>query len=140
MAVANLIASWSKDPSSQVGAVAIRRDTHAILATGFNGFPRGVKDLPEKYADRAAKYPRIVHAEANCIAHAARHNVSLEGAALYVTHPPCPDCAGLIINAGIQEVIHPPIDDDFKARWGEMLKVSEEMLREASVALRPVTS
>ena len=40
--MAKLVASWSKDPSTQVGAIAVRNRT--VIAQGYNGFPRGVDD------------------------------------------------------------------------------------------------
>lgn len=47
-----------------------------------------------------------VHAEANLIAFAAKHGISLEGATVYTTCAPCLDCAKLLINAGIKKVIY----------------------------------
>jgi len=66
MTMAELISAWSKDPSSQIGAVIVN-DERRILATGYNGFPRGIKDTEERLNDRDEKYPRIVHAEMNAL-------------------------------------------------------------------------
>ena len=83
--LAKHIAQWSKDPSTKVAAVAVST-ANAVLTTGFNGPPRGVKDLPERF-ERPAKYVYTAHAEENLVAHAARQ--VLEGSTVYVTHCCC---------------------------------------------------
>ena len=92
-ALADMVGSWSKDPSTKVGAVIIRPD-RTIASVGYNGFPRGVYDGPEIYEDRPRKLLRTVHAEANAILSARE---PLHGYTLYVTplHP-CANCSGLI--------------------------------------------
>src|SRR5210317_1151786 len=94
--LAKHISHWSKDPSTQVGAVAVRN--RRILATGYNGFPRGVADLPGRLENRNEKYLRTVHAEANAVAQAARNAISLEGSDIYVwPFLPCSSCCTLLI-------------------------------------------
>jgi len=130
--LAKSIASWSKDPSTQVGAVAVKN--RRVLGTGYNGFPHGISDLPGRLADRHEKLLRTVHAEANIIAHAARHGVSLEGSTVYVwPFLPCSNCCTLLIQAGISRVVAPdlPIPD----RWAENFALSQTMFREAKVNL-----
>lgn len=130
--LAKSIASWSKDPSTQVGAVAVKN--RRVLGTGYNGFPHGISDLPGRLADRHEKLLRTVHAEANIIAHAARHGVSLEGSTVYVwPFLPCSNCCTLLIQAGISRVVAPdlPIPD----RWAENFSLSQAMFREAKVNL-----
>jgi deoxycytidylate deaminase len=61
MDMAKMVSTWSKDPSSQIGAVAID-DQFRILATGYNGFPKGIADTEERLNDKDQKYPRIIHA------------------------------------------------------------------------------
>ena len=100
--IAKTVAGWSKDPSTQVGAVAVS-DARAILTTGYNGIPRNVADFPERY-ERPAKYRFVCHAEQNLVAHAARS--VLDGATIYVTHAPCCDCAKLLINAGVRRIFY----------------------------------
>ncbi len=78
-----------------------------IRSTGFNGFPRGIEDSPERLNDRERKYPLVCHAEENAIMHAARIGVSLKGCAAYVTWPPCTRCARSLIQAGIDEIAYP---------------------------------
>lgn len=82
-----------------------------ICATGYNGAPHGLPhcdhppDESEPRAADAATCTTSVHAEANAVAFAARHGVSIEGATLYGTHTPCVHCAMLLVNAGIVRVV-----------------------------------
>lgn len=130
--LAKNLAAWSKDPSTPVGAVAVR--DRRILGTGYNGFPHGIADLPGRLTNRSEKLLRTVHAEANIIAHAARNGVALEGATVYVwPFLPCSNCCTLLIQAGIERVVAPdfPIPD----RWAESFKMSQSMFDEAKVEL-----
>jgi dCMP deaminase len=130
--LAKSISSWSKDPSTQVGAVAVK--DRRVLGTGYNGFPKGVADLPGRLGDRGEKLLRTVHAEANIITHAARHGVSLEGSTVYVwPFLPCSNCCTLLIQAGIVRVVAPnfPIPD----RWEASFALSRSMFNEAKVNL-----
>ncbi|WP_245651027.1 deoxycytidylate deaminase [Paramagnetospirillum marisnigri] len=102
MGFARHAAAKSKDPSTQVGAVAVGPDGE-IRATGYNGLPRGVEDRPERM-ERPAKYLWTSHAEENLVAHAARVGVSLKGCRVYVTHYPCSRCARSLIQAGVTAV------------------------------------
>jgi deoxycytidylate deaminase len=56
--------AWSKDPSTQVGAVTVGSKKE-VLSQGFNGFPRNINDTDERYNNRATKYKFVVHAEMN---------------------------------------------------------------------------
>jgi dCMP deaminase len=130
--LAKHISQWSKDPSTQVGAVAVR--DRRILATGYNGFPRGVADLPGRLENRSEKYLRTVHTEANAIAQAARNAICLDGADIYVwPFVPCSSCCTLLIQAGFSRVVVPdlPIPD----RWEESFQMSQEMFQEAQIDL-----
>lgn len=102
-ALARHIATWSRDPSTQVGAVIVRPD-RTIASVGFNGFPRGVDDVPARYADRPTKYSMVVHAEANAILNA---HGPVAGCTLYSTLMTCNECAKLIIQSGIRNVVAP---------------------------------
>ena len=101
--LARHIATWSKDPSTHVGAVIVRPD-RTIASVGFNGFPRGVDDVPARYANRPTKYAFVVHAEANAILNA---HGPVAGCTLYSTLMTCNECAKLIIQSGITEVVAP---------------------------------
>ena len=123
--LADLVGSWSKDPSTKVGAVIVRPD-RTIASVGYNGFPRGVEDV---YTTRDAKLLRTVHAEANAILAAQE---PLRGYTLYVTplHP-CANCAAYIIQSGIKEV-HYRIGIRGSA-WLEHYEAMKEMFEQAKV-------
>jgi dCMP deaminase len=130
LCLAQHIASWSKDDSTKVGSVIVRPD-RSIASVGYNGFPRGVLDLPERYADREQKYPRVVHAEQNAIL--ASHT-SVRGFNLYVSPlPPCARCAGAIIQAGIARVVTDCKMADVPDRWMADIEIAISMFAEASV-------
>ncbi len=130
--LAKHISSWSKDPSTQVGAVAVK--DRRILATGYNGFPRGVADLPGRLENRNEKYLRTVHAEANAIAQAAKNAISLADADIYVwPFIPCSSCCTLLIKAGIRRVVVP--NTTIPDRWEESFNMSQAMFSEAGIDL-----
>lgn len=96
---AKLLATWSKDPSTQVGCVIVR-DNHA-LGEGYNGFPPGIAD-DERLNDRELKRQIALHAEVNAIIHARGH---VRGATAYSTLLPCSQCAAALIAAGVARVV-----------------------------------
>jgi dCMP deaminase len=101
MSIADTVATRSTCSRLSVGAVLVREGR--ILSAGYNGAPSGVAHC--QHADEGPC--RVaVHAEANAVAFAARHNGGAEGATMFVTHSPCGDCAGLLINAGITNVVY----------------------------------
>lgn len=126
MQLAELVASWSKDPSTRVGAVIVD-DNKIVRGLGFNGFPRGVRDEPERYACREIKYKLIVHAEPNALLNA---NGNIRGCTLYCTKHPCSACAALVIQAGIRAVVCPDGGDE---RWAEDQTLARNMFAEADV-------
>lgn len=129
LALADHVAQWSKDPSTKVGAVIVDGQRR-VRGLGYNGFPRGVDDLPERLNDRPTKYAFVVHAEANAILSAGR----VEYCTIY-TSPlcPCQDCAKLIIQAGITRVVTVKPAD--AARWAESFENAGAMFREANVTV-----
>jgi len=133
MNMAQLISLWSKDPSSKIGAVIVNDDKR-ILATGYNGFPRGIEDTEERLNNRDEKYPRIVHAEMNALMNALYNGVGVKDATLYVFGlPVCPDCTKSVIQAGIKRVVIPyPIEvpGKWKQVWDDR---SHPMFKEAGV-------
>jgi dCMP deaminase len=130
--LARVVAGWSKDPSTKVGAVAVR--DRRILATGYNGLPVHVGDDPERLANRELRLAMTVHAEANVIAYAARHGVCLNGAALYIFPlMACSQCAAQLIQAGLSRIIVPNLVEPL--RWQESFERARLMLIEAGVAV-----
>ena len=130
--LAELVASWSKDSSTKVGAVAVR--DRRILASGYNGLPTGVVDSQFRLEDRDTKLLFTQHAEANCISFAARTGVSLLGSTIYVwPMPPCAHCAASIIQAGIGRVV--VYEVVVPQRWQQSFDAAADMFSEAGVAL-----
>ncbi|OGN26055.1 MAG: hypothetical protein A3B17_02600, partial [Candidatus Yanofskybacteria bacterium RIFCSPLOWO2_01_FULL_45_72] len=130
--IAQKVADWSKDPSTKVGTIIIDRNNR-LVSTGYNGFPQGVLDLPERYNDRNAKYSMIIHSELNAIIFAKR---DLRGYTLY-SYPlqPCDRCAGPIIQTGIKRCVAPPCPPDKDTRWQKSFQVAQTMFKEAGVRL-----
>lgn len=130
MNLAHEVATWSKDPSTQCGAVIVDANRR-VVATGYNGFPRGVDDNPTRYNDRDEKYRYVVHAEANAILNAV---ASVKGGTLYVNPmQPCQECAKLVIQSGIKRVVTLPPSEERKARWRESFAAAAIMFEEAGV-------
>ena len=133
LALAKEVASWSKDPSTQVGAVTVGNKKE-VLSQGFNGFPRGIVDSEDRYNNRETKYKYVVHAEMNAIYNATYSGVSLDGAVLYVYGLPiCSECAKGIIQVGIKKVIIEKSKE--LENWNESVALSQEMFDEAGVEL-----
>ena len=104
MLIAKEVSTWSKDPSTKVGAVAVDNEKR-IISTGYNGFPTGLRDDALLYENKECKHSRIIHAEMNVIYNAGRHGLSLKGCHLYVWGLPiCCDCALGVIQSGISRV------------------------------------
>lgn len=134
LALAESVAGWSKDPSTQVGAVAVN-DNGNVVAQGYNGFPRGILDDVDRYTDRERKYKYIVHAETNCIYNAAYNGSSLEGCTMYVWPlPVCHECAKAIIQSGVWRVVSPKFTDpETELRWKDSCEQTISMFEEAGV-------
>lgn len=136
MEMAELVATWSKDTSTKVGAIVVGEDRE-IRSTGYNGVVRGVDDdIPERL-ERPTKYDFFEHAERNAVYNACLIGASLKGCVIYVTAMPCPDCARAIIQSGIKMVVTkqlPPIDENTpKGTWRDKVIYSEQMFKEAGV-------
>lgn len=129
--LADSIANWSKDPSSQIGAIAVG-EKGQVLSQGFNGFPRGIRDTKKRLEDRETKYKYIVHAEMNCIYNATFNGVSLDNSTMYISGlPACSECTKGIIQVGVNHVVM--WDRDYPKKWVESFYNSKEMLKEAGV-------
>lgn len=106
MGLAMLSAERSKDPNTQVGACIVN-EAHKVVALGYNGMPRGVKDsdMPwEREGDFLdTKYAYVCHSELNAILNSVANT---EGCTIYVTLFPCNECAKAIVQAGIKRVVY----------------------------------
>lgn len=131
MGLAKVAASWSKDPSRKIGAVAIGKHGQ-ILSTGYNGFPRGIRDN-QRLNDREIKYKLVVHAEHNCIYNATLNGVSLDGASLYVYGlPVCNECAKGVIQVGIKNV-YMCHETKLDQKWKESYEITKSMFNEVDM-------
>lgn len=125
--LAELISSWSKDPSTKVGAVIT--NGNKIISLGYNGFPSKIDD-DSRLLNREEKYKIIIHAERNAILFA---NQSLDNCTIY-TYPfmPCSSCASLIIQSGISRVVS---YSTIPERWKQSFELSKNLLKEAKIPL-----
>lgn len=130
--LAKEISTWSKDPSTKVGAVVIGNNGE-VLSQGYNGFPRSIKDTPQRLKNREKKYNLVVHAEMNAIYNASLNGVSLKGSTLYVYGLPiCNECAKGVIQVGIDKVIATR-PADYNKEWDESIKDAKALFKEAEV-------
>ncbi|MBP3884220.1 MAG: dCMP deaminase family protein [Olsenella sp.] len=127
----------SKDPNTQVGA-CIADTHHRILTVGYNGtphamnddeFPWGVDDDPLK-----DKHSYVVHAEANAVLNYRGSLADLHGAVAYVTLFPCHECAKLLIQAGIGEVVY--LDDKYHGTIDSL--ISRQVLDSCGIGYRQI--
>lgn len=132
MGVAALSAKRSKDPSTKVGCCIVN-DDKKIIGIGYNGLPIGCDDneFPwcndqESWLDN--KYPYVVHAEANAILNTT---TNIKNATMYVTLFPCNECAKLIIQSGIKELVY--MDNKYKDTDNNI--ASQKMLEASGVKL-----
>jgi len=133
MEIARLVAKRSTCLRRAVGAILVK--DKRIIATGYNGPPRGLKHCSETGCLRSQlnipsgerhEICRGLHGEQNAIIQAAIHGVSVEGATLYCTTQPCVICTKMLINAGIKII-------KFEGDYPDELSLS--MLKEAGIEL-----
>ncbi len=134
MAIAQLSARRSKDPNTQVGACIVNSNKR-IIGIGYNGFPTGCSDdeLPwDRDGDFLnTKYPYVCHAEMNAITNAT-NKPDLDGASLYVSLFPCNECAKLIVQVGIKEVVY--LSDKYES--GDIFVAARKIFDMAGVKYR----
>jgi dCMP deaminase len=130
--LAKMVASWSKDPSTQTGAVFVR--DNSVISLGYNGFPKGIADTEERLNDRETKYGIIVHCEMNALLTAKS---SVRGATLY-TWPflSCDRCCVHMIQAGVGRVVAPALPPELQERWGKSIAATKALFREAGVSVQ----
>ena len=134
MGISLLSAKRSKAPNTQVGACIVKNNK--ILSIGYNGTPIGFKDeyFPWSREGLAleTKYLYVCHAEMNAIANFEGNRSALDGAKLYVTLFPCNECAKLIVQNGIKEIIY--LSDKYKDTDG--IKASKKLFDACKVAYK----
>ena len=131
MRLAREFSTWSKDPSTRLGAVAISEENKIVLSQGYNGFPRGIKDDYRLYI-RKLKYDHIVHAEMNVIYNAYQNGISLKGSTLYVFGlPVCLECANALIQVAFKRIVICDTKND--ERWNKSFEVTLNKLKEAGI-------
>jgi dCMP deaminase len=134
--VAKLVARRSTCLRRNVGAVLVK--DKRILATGYNGAPRGLKHcldigcLRQKMnipSGERHELCRALHAEQNALIQASLYGISVKGSTLYATCQPCVICAKMLINAGIAEIV---ISDGYPD------KMAMEFIKQAKIKVRKV--
>jgi dCMP deaminase len=132
MRLAREVSTWSKDPSTKIGAIAVGENGQ-ILSQGYNGFPRGIQDTEERLTNREVKYDYMVHGEMNCIYNACLNGVSLKNSTIYVWGlPVCHICCNGLLQVGASAIImgHPV---DIHPRWEESWTKTKGKLIEARI-------
>lgn len=141
MAMARLVASWSKDPSTKTGAVLVETRSNRIISLGYNGFAKGVMDTEQRLNDRAYKYEMVVHCETNAIIFADRDR--LIGSTLY-TWPfmSCSVCAAKMIQAGVSRIVTKETEHidithaNDPNRWEFKFELARQQFTEAGVTMQ----
>lgn len=132
--LAKEISQWSKDPSTKVGAIIVDPNTRTIVSTGYNGFPRNIKDTEERYNNRDVKYKFIVHAEMNAILNALYNGRSVKNCTLFVHGlPVCADCAKNVIASGISRIV---IDSKPSDKWYDSTNFAFNLFKEANIDVK----
>ena len=135
MRVAVAASMRSKDPNTQVGACIAGSDSR-ILSVGYNGTPQGLDDDEFPWGDSEDplhdKHSYVIHAEANAILNYRGSLKDMTGATAYVTLFPCQECAKMLVQAGIGEVVY--LDDKYKGTQGDL--ISRSVLDKCGVVYR----
>lgn len=129
--LANVVASWSKDPSTKVGSVIVRPD-FTVASVGFNGFPHKMSDSPHLYNNREEKLSRVIHAEMNAMLHCRE---VIQDYIMYVTLLPCDRCIVHAAQAGIKRIVAPTPSLEHTSRWGSAFAKSRTYASEMGLEL-----
>ena len=127
--LAKEVSTWSKDPSTQVGAVLVNGNNN-ICGIGYNGFPKRICD-DNRLSNRDRKYEIVIHAEENAI-----FNSSYSDWSTVYTYPfpPCVHCASRLIQAGRLDTVVSVVG--WPERWDDSISKAFNLFREAGVELR----
>lgn len=130
MDLAKEISLWSKDPSTKIGAIAVRN--RRVIAQGYNGFPANIRDDIDRLKEREVKYKYMIHAEMNMIFNAAKEGVSLQDADVYVWGlPTCSECAKGLIQSGVSTVFIS--EECLSERWAKSWEFSKDLYWESGM-------
>ena len=136
MGIALMSALRSKDPNTQVGACIVN-EKKRIVGVGYNGFPTGCSDddLPwDREGDFLdTKYPYVCHAELNAVLNSI--SADLNGCSTYIALFPCNECAKVLIQSGIKEVVY--LSDKYADT--DSVKASKKMFDQSGVTCRKLT-
>ena len=119
----------SKDPNTQVGA-CIADTNHRILSVGYNGTPSALTD-DDPLND---KHSYVVHAEANAVLNYRGSLKDMKDATVYVTLFPCHECAKILVQVGIGEVVY--LDNKYDGTLGN--QISRRIFDSCGIAYRQV--
>lgn len=134
IALSKHVAGWSKDPRAKVGVVLVD-SLRRPVALGFNGFPYNVQDDNRLHSKEEKNY-MVVHAEVNAVLTAGN---SAKGGTLYVYGKPvCSHCAGIIIQAGIKQIIAEEPNPNSHSEWDKKGIIAKSMFLEAGVQFDPL--
>ena len=124
--------TYSKDPSTQLGAVFVQRGS-GVIGWGVNGLPEGISDTEDKWT-RPQKYDYIEHAERNLIYKCAERGICTTGLIMYCPWFACTDCARAIIQSKVSAVVgHKKMYEHTNSRWKESTELGMSMLKEAGI-------
>ena len=126
--LAQSVATWSKDPKRQVGAIVVTED-YRNFSTGYNGFPRGIADTDERLATETFRQSLMIHAERNALDNA---RFSLTSCTLYATKFLCVDCAKGVIQQGLTTIVT-PFPDFSHIIWGPSFTLALHLLQEVHI-------
>jgi dCMP deaminase len=129
--LAKEVSTWSKDPSTRVGAVLVSPDRHDVFF-GYNGFPSRLEDTEERLYTRELKLQYTIHAEMNAILNA---KISVSGFTAYTTFIPCDICMVHLIGAGISRVVTITAEKELAERWKDRIIRTRRHCLEAGIPI-----
>lgn len=123
--------TWSKDPSTKVGAVLVTEEGDPV-SWGYNGPPRELNDDEIYSLPREEKLFYVEHAERNVLFQAGER---AKGCTLFSTHFPCADCARMIVKSGVKRVVVSAKNAEFRnsERWAKNMDASQKMFDDSNI-------
>jgi len=125
MSIALLASCRSPCQRLNVGSVIVKNNR--LISMGYNGYIPGAPHISRVQDNHEQS---IIHSEVNALSDCAKRGVSLEGAKIYVTHYPCPNCFKSIAACGIKEVIYL---EDYNNN-----PIVEELANDSSITIKKI--